>query len=162
MSNRPAGQRLVKVSVNYQPRQQSTYYHKLELPTNVTSVIKLSDRERVGNQMAEEMVDNKRVVLKCYIDRMPLDSDLEVKIGRKMKLEAPSGSGALVVKNLYLSCDPYMRGRMRDFHGSYVPPFVLGEVKLFMHSRCLCKCLAENDIVCVEIMNMNVSNCPTF
>ncbi|CAM8894563.1 unnamed protein product [Rhodiola kirilowii] len=76
--------------------------------------------------MADE-VENKRIVLKGYIDRMPVESDLELKVGGKIKLKAPADTGGLVVKNLYLSCDPYMRGRMRDFHGSYVPPFVLGE-----------------------------------
>lgn len=34
--------------------------------------------------------------------------------------------GELVVRNLYMSVDPYMRGRMND-RKSYVPPFALGE-----------------------------------
>uniref|UniRef100_A0A7N0ZT49 Enoyl reductase (ER) domain-containing protein n=2 Tax=Kalanchoe fedtschenkoi TaxID=63787 RepID=A0A7N0ZT49_KALFE len=76
--------------------------------------------------MAEE-VENRKIVLKRYIERMPVESDMELKVGGRIKLKAPSGSGGVVVKNLYLSCDPYMRGRMRDFHGSYIPPFVLGE-----------------------------------
>jgi NADPH:quinone reductase len=37
------------------------------------------------------------------------------------------GPGQLLVKNLYLSVDPYMRGRMNDTK-SYVPPFQIGEV----------------------------------
>ena len=37
------------------------------------------------------------------------------------------GEGESVVRNLYLSVDPYMRGRMRDLQ-SYVPPFAVGEV----------------------------------
>jgi NADPH-dependent curcumin reductase CurA len=36
------------------------------------------------------------------------------------------GPGELVVRNLYMSVDPYMRGRMVD-RKSYVPPFALGE-----------------------------------
>jgi NADPH-dependent curcumin reductase CurA len=41
----------------------------------------------------------------------------------------PPGSAAAVVKNLYVSCDPYMRGRMsRHEESSYVPDFVPGEV----------------------------------
>src|SRR5881628_640434 len=35
--------------------------------------------------------------------------------------------GQVLVRNLYLSVDPYMRGRMNDVK-SYVPPFQLGEV----------------------------------
>jgi NADPH-dependent curcumin reductase CurA len=38
----------------------------------------------------------------------------------------PLGDGAVRVKNLWLSVDPYMRGRMNDVK-SYVPPFQLDE-----------------------------------
>jgi len=37
------------------------------------------------------------------------------------------GEGQALVRNAYLSVDPYMRGRMRDVK-SYVPPFQVGEV----------------------------------
>ena len=37
------------------------------------------------------------------------------------------GAGEVQVKNLFLSVDPYMRGRMSD-RKSYVPPFELGKV----------------------------------
>src|SRR5437660_12228310 len=36
------------------------------------------------------------------------------------------GEGELLVRNLYMSVDPYMRGRMNDVK-SYTPPFKLGE-----------------------------------
>ena len=35
--------------------------------------------------------------------------------------------GQMLVRNLYLSVDPYMRGRMVD-RKSYMPPFQMGEV----------------------------------
>ena len=38
----------------------------------------------------------------------------------------PVGDGQMRVRNLWLSVDPYMRGRMNDVK-SYVPPFQLGE-----------------------------------
>ena len=38
----------------------------------------------------------------------------------------PLGDGQLRVRNLWLSVDPYMRGRMNDVK-SYVPPFALGQ-----------------------------------
>ncbi len=41
-------------------------------------------------------------------------------------LPAP-GAGEVLVKNHYMSVDPYMRGRMYD-RPSYVPPFQIGEV----------------------------------
>lgn len=71
-------------------------------------------------------VENKQVILKAYVVGTPKETDMEIKIG-KIELKAPKGSGAFLVKNLYLSCDPYMRGRMRDFHGSYIPPYVLNQ-----------------------------------
>lgn len=37
------------------------------------------------------------------------------------------GEGQALVRNLYMSVDPYMRGRMRDVK-SYVPPFQIGQV----------------------------------
>ncbi|TVU51433.1 hypothetical protein EJB05_02864, partial [Eragrostis curvula] len=41
-------------------------------------------------------------------------------------LAVPPGSQAVVVKNLYVSCDPYMRNRMTKHEDpSYVPDFVL-------------------------------------
>ena len=39
---------------------------------------------------------------------------------------SPLGEGMIRVRNLWLSVDPYMRGRMNDVK-SYVPPFQLGE-----------------------------------
>ena len=45
-------------------------------------------------------------------------------------VEAPAprpGDGEVLVKNLWLSLDPYMRGRMNDVK-SYVPPVQIGEV----------------------------------
>ncbi|EOA35369.1 hypothetical protein CARUB_v10020562mg [Capsella rubella] len=72
-------------------------------------------------------VQNKKVILKKYVDGIPTEADMGVKLGETIELKAPKGSSCFLVKNLYLSCDPYMRGRMRDFHGSYLPPFVLGQ-----------------------------------
>jgi NADPH-dependent curcumin reductase CurA len=37
------------------------------------------------------------------------------------------GNGQLLVRNIFMSVDPYMRGRMND-RKSYVPPFQIGEV----------------------------------
>ncbi|GMY13809.1 2-alkenal reductase (NADP(+)-dependent) [Fagus crenata] len=73
-----------------------------------------------------EEVDNNQVIFKGYIETLPKETDMELKVS-KIKLKAPKGSGAILVKNLYLSCDPFMRGRMRDFQGSYIPPFVPGQ-----------------------------------
>ncbi|MFS7936633.1 putative oxidoreductase [Helianthus anomalus] len=71
----------------------------------------------------EVTADNKQILLKSYINGSPSEWDMELKLGNHIKLEAPTGSNGVLVKNLYLSCDPYMRGRMQNFQASYVPPF---------------------------------------
>ena len=42
-----------------------------------------------------------------------------------VELPAP-GPGEVLVRNKWMSVDPYMRGRMYD-RPSYVPPFAIGE-----------------------------------
>lgn len=79
-------------------------------------------------QMEQTEVENKQILLKNYNDQIPKETDFELRDGHRIKLKAPKGSGSFLVKNLYLSCDPYMRGRMRDFHNSYIPPFTPGSV----------------------------------
>ncbi|KAL6905891.1 hypothetical protein ACP4OV_003492 [Aristida adscensionis] len=80
--------------------------------------------------MAAAEVRNKRVVLKRYVRTgwAPREEDMEVVAGTAC-LAVPPGSTAIVVKNLYLSCDPYMRTRMtKHQEPSFVPDFVPGEV----------------------------------
>nr|GME18822.1 2-alkenal reductase (NADP(+)-dependent) [Ipomoea batatas] len=75
--------------------------------------------------------ENKQIIFKGYIEGIPKETDMEVVVGKRPdKLRGGDGGGeaVMLVKNLYLSCDPYMRGRMRDFHGSYIPPFLPGSV----------------------------------
>ncbi|PNY79830.1 NADP-dependent oxidoreductase [Deinococcus koreensis] len=52
----------------------------------------------------------------------PKDSDFALV---ERELAAP-GAGQVLVRNLFLTVDPYMRGRMNDVK-SYTPPFALGE-----------------------------------
>ncbi|KAK6787380.1 hypothetical protein RDI58_015905 [Solanum bulbocastanum] len=74
--------------------------------------------------MAEE-VSNKQVILKHYVTRYLKESDMELK-NTTIKLNVPEGSNAMVLKNLFLSCDPYMRNRMKKFEGGYVESFTPG------------------------------------
>ncbi|GAB2287535.1 hypothetical protein Dimus_021910 [Dionaea muscipula] len=60
-----------------------------------------------------EEVSNKQVVLKNYVIRFPKESDMEVKQSQ-IHLKLPQGSNGLLVKNLYLSCDPYLRNLMKS------------------------------------------------
>ncbi|XP_058094364.1 2-alkenal reductase (NADP(+)-dependent)-like [Magnolia sinica] len=74
-----------------------------------------------------EEAPNKQIVFRDFIVGNPKETDMELKVG-KVGLKVPEGSGAVLVKNLYLSCDPYMRGRMREYYDSYIPPFAPGSV----------------------------------
>ena len=61
-------------------------------------------------------------VLKSRPKGMPQRSDFDLVDQPDQPLE----EGQIRVRNLWLSVDPYMRGRMNDAK-SYVPPFALGE-----------------------------------
>ncbi|KAH6768253.1 Zinc-binding dehydrogenase family protein [Perilla frutescens var. frutescens] len=75
--------------------------------------------------MAEE-VSNKQIVLKDYVEGFPKESDLMLKTS-KIKLKVPDDcNDAVLVKNLYLSCDPYMRSRMSNLIDNYIPCFTPG------------------------------------
>lgn len=74
------------------------------------------------------MVSNKQVILKNYISAgFPKETDLYVTTGA-IELKLPEGSNGVLVKNLYLSCDPSMRPRMKKLEGSYVNSFTPGLV----------------------------------
>ena len=66
---------------------------------------------------------NRRVTLKARPDGYPKESDFEL-------VEEPipqPREGEVLVRSIWLSLDPYMRGRMRDVK-SYSPPIRLGDV----------------------------------
>lgn len=55
---------------------------------------------------------NKRVIFKDFVTGFPKVSDMSVT-SNSMRLKLPQSSNAVLVKNLYLSCDPYMRMLMK-------------------------------------------------
>lgn len=66
---------------------------------------------------------NKRILLASRPAGMPTLDNFEI-----VETEAPGPEdGEILIRTLYLSVDPYMRGRMSD-RKSYVPPFAVGEV----------------------------------
>nr|UUJ74929.1 2-alkenal reductase [Cephalotaxus hainanensis] len=76
--------------------------------------------------MASNEVSNKQVILKDYVNGVPKESDMLVKY-TKLPLQLKDGSQDVAVKNLYLSCDPYMGGRMKNIT-SYFTAFTPGLV----------------------------------
>ncbi|KAM6575104.1 hypothetical protein CsatA_023431 [Cannabis sativa] len=90
--------------------------------------------------MAE--VSNKQVLLKNHVLGFVKESDMVIT-SSTMKLKLTDGSRGVLVKNLYLSCDPYMRPRMNSqIVGSYVEPFKPG---LPITGYGVCKILESGD-----------------
>ncbi|KAL5997964.1 hypothetical protein ACLOJK_008898 [Asimina triloba] len=81
-----------------------------------------------GRKMAEaeEFVSNEQVIFRDFVSGFLEESDMVVATG-KICSKVPEGSTAVLVKNLYLSCDPYMRNRMVKIDvPTYVASFVPG------------------------------------
>ncbi|MEV4657571.1 NADP-dependent oxidoreductase [Micromonospora sp. NPDC049301] len=67
------------------------------------------------------MTSNREIHLASRPQGWPTEENF-----RLVETDVPTpGPGQIVVRNQYLSVDPYMRGRMNDVK-SYVPPFALG------------------------------------
>lgn len=64
----------------------------------------------------------REIRLRARPSGMPTEDDFELA---EVELGAP-GEGEALVENLWMSVDPYMRGRMSD-RKSYVPPFQVGK-----------------------------------
>ncbi|KAJ8615926.1 hypothetical protein MRB53_035298 [Persea americana] len=74
-----------------------------------------------------EEVSNKQILLRDYVTGFPKESDMVLKTGT-IQLKVPKGSKSIVVKNLYLSCDPRMRIKMTklDVSSNYFDFFTPG------------------------------------
>ncbi|GAB4858932.1 hypothetical protein Ancab_010404 [Ancistrocladus abbreviatus] len=70
------------------------------------------------------VVKNKQVIFRDYIKTCPKESDMVVRDDiQGISLKVEEGSNAVLLQNLYLSCDPYVRNRMAKIdhpsHSSY-------------------------------------------
>ncbi|KAI4353806.1 hypothetical protein L6164_002733 [Bauhinia variegata] len=61
----------------------------------------------MANSEGEE-VTNRQVILRDYVSGFPEESDM-ILVDGSIQLKVPTGSNGILLKNLYLSCDPYMR-----------------------------------------------------
>ena len=80
---------------------------------------------------------NRQITLAARPSGLPKESDFRL-------IESPiptPGPGEVLVRTLYLSLDPYMRGRMSDAK-SYAPPVQIGEV---MVGGTICRVEQSND-----------------
>ncbi|XP_059593197.1 2-alkenal reductase (NADP(+)-dependent) isoform X2 [Vitis vinifera] len=70
-----------------------------------------------------EEVRNKQVVLRDYVSGYLKESDMCMATAT-ITLKVPEGnSKAVLVKNLYLSCDPYIRGHTKSIQGGYADEY---------------------------------------
>jgi len=68
-------------------------------------------------------MQNKEIRLASRPVGVPTDENFQL-----VETEVPSiADGEVLLRSLYISVDPYLRGRMRESK-SYVPPFQLGQV----------------------------------
>ncbi|WCJ30313.1 Zinc-binding dehydrogenase family protein [Euphorbia peplus] len=73
--------------------------------------------------MESDKVRNKQVILKDLVSGSIQESDMYITT-HSVNLNLQSGSKGVLVKNLYLSCDPYMRMRMKNLgDGVFMKPF---------------------------------------
>jgi len=82
------------------------------------------------------MTQSREVRLKQRPVGLPKADDFEIAT---VSLPDPS-EGEMLIRNLYMSVDPYMRGRMID-RKSYIPPFAIGEP---LQGGCVGEVIASN------------------
>lgn len=70
---------------------------------------------RVKLRKMETTVRNKQVILRDFVKGFPKECDLMIVTAPDaVELKVKPGSAEVLVKNLYLSCDPYMGILMRE------------------------------------------------
>lgn len=101
------------------------------------------------------MVTNKGLIFKSVPQGLPIPGKDLATEARDFDLSQPAPANGLIVRNHYVSLDPYQRGRMRDSSvKSYVPPFELGQP---ITNRAICSVVrsgsaafAEGDVIVAE------------
>jgi NADPH-dependent curcumin reductase CurA len=97
-----------------------------------------SQRTQVADPRRRQMsLTSREIRLKSRPVGWPTDENFELAT---VELPAP-GAGEIQVKNLWMTVDPYMRGRMNDAK-SYAAPFQLGEA---MQGGAVGEVVASND-----------------
>ncbi|XXG44544.1 hypothetical protein AAC387_Pa01g4318 [Persea americana] len=80
--------------------------------------------------VVEPEVKNKQILFRDFLTGYPKESNMVLSTGTiRLKLpscEQGSDSKAILVKNLYVSCDPFMRHMRTPEGGGYAPPYTPG------------------------------------
>ena len=67
---------------------------------------------------------SREIHLNEYPKVMPTDNNFKLV---QVEIAEPTKEGEFLVRNIWMSVDPYMRGRMRKEGNSHMPPFKLGQ-----------------------------------
>jgi NADPH-dependent curcumin reductase CurA len=67
---------------------------------------------------------SKEISLTEYPYGMPTENNFKLV---QVHIPEPTKEGEFLVRNIWMSVDPYMRGRMREGSNSYIPSFKLGQ-----------------------------------
>eukprot|EP00271_Cylindrocystis_brebissonii_P017595 TRINITY_DN4633_c1_g1_i1.p1 TRINITY_DN4633_c1_g1~~TRINITY_DN4633_c1_g1_i1.p1 ORF type:complete len:345 (-),score=67.26 TRINITY_DN4633_c1_g1_i1:697-1731(-) len=70
---------------------------------------------------------NRQILLKSYPEGMVTEDCMEFNTSGTISADVAKGSKDVLVQNLYVSVDPYLRGRMSPEGVSYAPGFPLGK-----------------------------------
>ncbi|CAL9026842.1 unnamed protein product [Prunus brigantina] len=70
--------------------------------------------EEEKKTMMKKLIPNKQIILNHYVTGYPKESDFGLRSSTTSCTLSHGSSSAVLLKNLYLSCDPYMRHRMSD------------------------------------------------
>jgi hypothetical protein len=102
---------------------------------------------------------NRRIVLAARPAGVPKPDDFRLETVPI----SPVGDGQILLRTLYLSLDPYMRGRMSE-RPSYRPPVALGDVMVGAPFRASCTPAIPDSpsaICCWASMAGRSTRCPT-
>lgn len=67
---------------------------------------------------------SREICLTEYPTGMPSENNFKLV---RVEIQEPTKEGEFLVRNIWMSVDPYMRGRMRKDGNSYIPSFKLGQ-----------------------------------
>ena len=124
----------------YKSSNSWNWKHSIDWRRETLKHQKLLERLTMASGVVGEEVRNKQVILKDYVSGFPKESDMQV-INGTMKLKLQEGSHGIVVKNHYLSCDPYMRIRMTRVEGpNVITSYTPGSVRSLSLSLSLSLC----------------------
>ncbi|TYH26658.1 hypothetical protein ES288_A02G006300v1 [Gossypium darwinii] len=78
--------------------------------------------------MRNAVVSNKKVIFKDYVPGFPKESDMMLTVDENLKLNVTGDSKDILVKNLYLSCDSYIRLLMTNRSSEILRPYTPGSI----------------------------------